>query len=256
MKTKTDLDRLISQGYSLDFSQTFDEILAYFKKTFLLNGLVILITTLLLVIIVFFGLGAGELFKSFSDPAEVEALMLDKTFLIYYTLSIVFIVLLLAPLSAGFIQLNRDLDTADEVGIASVFKHYQSKYFLKIVGFTVVVQVISSALTFIPFVGTLASYVIAWFTVLGIPLIIFANLSAFDAIVYSIKIVAKNPFNILLILIVSILVSLVGFIGLCIGIFFTLPILYSAYYVLYKNIVGFEEEELVFDIEKDQSLED
>jgi len=257
MKTKTDLDRIINQGYHLDFSQTFDEILSYFKKTFLLNGLVILITSLVLVLMLFFIFGASEFLKSYSNPELMASMFEDTTFLIYYALAILFVVILFAPLTAGFIQLNRDIDTESEVGISSVFKHYKSKYFMSIVGFTLLIQIISSLVTFIPFGGTILSYVISLFTFLGIPLIIFANLSVLEAIEYSVKIVAKNPFAILAILIVSILIALAGLIGLCIGMLFTIPIMYSAYYVIYKNIVGFGDEDIIFDIEKEiEQLED
>jgi len=34
---------------------------------------------------------------------------------------------------------------------------------------------------------------------------------------------------------------LVGFIGCCIGIFFTLPFFYSMYYAIYSEIVGFDD---------------
>lgn len=253
MKNNSDLEKIISQGYSLDFGQTLDEIFDYFKKTFLLNGLVILIFTLSLGFIAFFGLGMGSLVSKFSDPAIVEEMFKDTTFLIYYYLTMIFLGLLLAPLGAGFIQLNRDIDTHSEVSISNIFTHYKSKHFLQIVGYTLILQIVSSAVSFIPipYIGAAINILVSWFTIIGICLIIFSNLNALNAIKYSIKLVAKNPGTVLLVFIVSYLISLLGVFALCIGIFFTLPILYSMYYVLYKNIVGFEEEEIVFDIEKE-----
>lgn len=251
MKTKTDLDQIVKQGYSLDFGKTFDEIIDYFKKTFLLNGLVLLIVTLGIGIAVFFGLGIGSLLENFSDPTAVEALVGNTTFLIYYALFAIFLGVFLAPLNAGFIQLNRDIDTHNEVSISNIFKHYQSKHFLQIVGFTVIIQIISTVLGLIPFVGNILSIIVSWFTILGIPLIIFGNLNAIDALQYSVKLVSKNPWNILLIFIVASLISFLGILAICIGIFFTLPIVYSTAYVLYKNIVGFVEDDIIFDIEKD-----
>jgi hypothetical protein len=43
-------------------------------------------------------------------------------------------------------------------------------------------------------------------------------------------------------LIVSGIASLVGFIGCCIGIFFTIPFMYSMYYAIYTSIVGIDSE--------------
>lgn len=250
MKTKTNLDQIITQGYALDFSQTFDDIFEYFKKTFLLNGLVILIVALGIGLAVFFGLGLSSLLENFSDPTAISALMDNTIFLIYYALFAIFLAVFLAPLYAGFIQLNRDIDTSNEVSISNIFKHYQSKYFLQIVGYTLILQIVSGVVALIPFAGTVLSIVISWFTILGIPLIIFANLNAVNALQYSIKLVAKNPGTILLIFIVSSIISVLGIFALCIGIFFTVPIIYSTAYVLYKNIVGFNDD-IIFDLEKD-----
>jgi hypothetical protein len=36
---------------------------------------------------------------------------------------------------------------------------------------------------------------------------------------------------------------MVGFIGCCIGVFFTLPFMYSMYYAMYNDIIGFDYEE-------------
>jgi hypothetical protein len=42
-------------------------------------------------------------------------------------------------------------------------------------------------------------------------------------------------------LIVGVIAGIIGIFGLCIGIFFTLPFMYSMNYVIYKTIVGIDE---------------
>ena len=76
---------------------------------------------------------------------------------------------------------------------------------------------------------------------LTVPLIIFSKLDAVNAIVFSIKLVFKQPIILFLLLLVGYICAMLGFIALCIGIFFTLPFIYSLYYCIYKNIIPVEE---------------
>jgi len=71
------------------------------------------------------------------------------------------------------------------------------------------------------------------------PLIIFGKLTAIEAINASILTVSKQPLLILALAIVGYIATMVGFIGCCIGIFFTIPFMYSLYYALYAEIIGF-----------------
>jgi ABC-type antimicrobial peptide transport system permease subunit len=43
-------------------------------------------------------------------------------------------------------------------------------------------------------------------------------------------------------LVIGVIASLVGLIGCCIGIVFTIPFIYSLYYALYSEIIGFDPE--------------
>jgi hypothetical protein len=77
---------------------------------------------------------------------------------------------------------------------------------------------------------------------LTIPLIILRDLKAIDAIISSFTIVLKQPHT-----------SWSndcydyrfygGFIGCCIGIFLPFHFLYSTYYALYNEIIGFDQED-------------
>ena len=66
-------------------------------------------------------------------------------------------------------------------------------------------------------------------------------MNATDAIKYSFLLVSKQPLILLGLTIVAGIGSALGIFGLCIGIFFTLPFMYSMNYVIYKSIVGFDE---------------
>jgi uncharacterized membrane protein len=49
-------------------------------------------------------------------------------------------------------------------------------------------------------------------------------------------------------LIVAVIAGIVGIFGLCIGIFFTMPFMYSMNYVIYKTIVGIDEPSQIEEI--------
>ena len=116
----------------------------------------------------------------------------------------------------------------------------------KTIFFTFVVTLLSSgiaeALNYaeIPLLGAILSTVVGLFTILVIPLIIFGKLKALDAIQASILVVSKQPFVLLGLLVVGYVATLVGLIGCCIGVFFTMPFIYSIYFAIYNDIIGFE----------------
>ena len=93
-----------------------------------------------------------------------------------------------------------------------------------------------------PIIEVVVSVTIGLFTILMIPLIIFGKLKAVEAIQASILVVSKQPIVILGLLVIGVIASLVGLIGCCIGIVFTIPFMYSLYYVIYSEIIGFDPE--------------
>jgi len=94
----------------------------------------------------------------------------------------------------------------------------------------------------IRFLGVILTYTISFFTFLVIPLIIFGNLKVAEAIKGSFIIVSKQFFILLGLLIVAVIMAMLGLIGFCIGIFFTIPFIYSMYYAIYKDNIGFDDE--------------
>jgi uncharacterized membrane protein len=67
-------------------------------------------------------------------------------------------------------------------------------------------------------------------------------LKAVEAIETSILLVSKQPLMLLGLIVIASIGVMVGLIGCCIGLFFTLPFMYSLYYAIYSEIVGFENE--------------
>jgi uncharacterized membrane protein len=106
---------------------------------------------------------------------------------------------------------------------------------------------INSVLTYykVPFVGNLLSFIIGIFTTLTIPLIIFGKQKAIEAIQTSISLSSTQFFTLFLLVLVAFLGSLVGLIGFCIGVLFTVPFTISMQYAIYDEIIGVENEEVV-----------
>ena len=94
--------------------------------------------------------------------------------------------------------------------------------------------------TGIKFVGSLIAVTLSFLTFLSIPLIVFGNLKAIESLKSSIAIVSKQPLVLLGLLIVAGIASMVGFIGCLVGIFFTIPFIYSMNYAIYSAIIGFD----------------
>jgi uncharacterized membrane protein len=155
---------------------------------------------------------------------------------------------LLSPFPAGLIKMAHCAEKDEEFHVSTVFEYYKAPYFKELVISTLTISILSSILSSlfdysgIKFIGTLLSMILSFFTFLTIPLIIFGNLKAIDAIKSSAIIIAKQPLVILGLIIVAIIASMVGFIGCCIGVFFTIPFMYSMYYSIYISIIGIDSE--------------
>jgi hypothetical protein len=49
-------------------------------------------------------------------------------------------------------------------------------------------------------------------------------------------------------MIVAFFFSMLGFLAFCLGIFFTLPFLYSTYYAIYDQAIGFDDKSEIEEI--------
>lgn len=134
----------------------------------------------------------------------------------------------------------------EEFHIADLFSYYRFPYLTEIIFSSFLVSAISFAqatlFSFVhfQFIGTVITYFISFITLLTVPLIIFGDLRAIEAIKYSIMVVLKQPIVILGLIIIAFIGALVGIMGCCIGLFFTLPFLYSMNYTIYSATVGID----------------
>ncbi|MBS7787741.1 hypothetical protein KIH23_10575 [Flavobacterium sp. CYK-55] len=252
---KRTIEELKAQGYELDFSSVFNKSLENFKKTALTSGIGLLLISLLLVVffgvIIFAVIGISLFTDKAKNPIEIQNL--DLIGLAIYWMALTTFSAFFYPLSAGFLKMAQDASKDDSLSLSTVFSFYFHKKTgsIMMAGALIsgVSNFISTALTFAHwnFIGIIVSFFISAITLLTIPIIIFDNKPAVEAIEASIQIVAKQFLIIFALMIIAGIFSILGIFGLCIGIFFTLPFLYSFHYTLYAEIIGdpIELEEVV-----------
>ena len=248
--TKEKIEEIKTNGYQIDFGNVFNHAFENYKKIALYAGLMIVVFAILLGF-----LAAGIVISTFGVSALNQKILEDLRvenftglhLAIYLILGILFNCLLV-PFLAGLIKMAHSAEKDEEFHVSTVFQYYKNPYFQELVISAFIITIFSIGLSEmlklvgIEIIGALLSAVISFFTFLTIPLIIFGNLKAIDALKSSMIIVSKQPLVLLGLIIVSGIASLVGFIGCCIGIFFTIPFIYSMYYVIYISIIGIDSE--------------
>ncbi|MDR7212508.1 hypothetical protein [Flavobacterium piscis] len=243
--TLNQIEQIKKYGYTLDFSNVFNHAFENYKKIALYAGLILLILFILSFFIGGLGFvlyfGAENLNKDFIESFSNQ--QPSTTNLIIYTGIATLISSVFSPFAAGFLKMADCADKDETFNVSTLFTYYRPNYFSQIFLATLLIGLlnglISIAFNFlgILFVDTLLTIIISLFTSLTIPLIIFGDLHVSDAIKSSILIVSKQPFLIVLLFIVAGIASMVGFIGCCIGIVFTIPFTYSMTYAIYSAII-------------------
>ena len=159
-----------------------------------------------------------------------------------------------ANFTAGIYQMAYAANSNKQYEIGTLFHYFKTIYFKELFLSGVIIASVSGCFGLLfqflnmEFVGMIITYTIAFLTTLTIPIIIFSNLKAIDAISLSFKLVTKNFLIILGLLIVAIILTALGFIGLCIGIFFTLPLMYSTIFCIYNEILPIRETNIIDEI--------
>ncbi len=249
--TQNRIEEIRKNGYALDFGNIFNHAFENYKKIALYGGLVIFVFFVLFCIIAF-----GLLIAIFGGPAVVDFLKPENlkpeefslnTLLIFSGISVL-ISCLISPLTAALIKMAYCAERDEEFHVSTMFKFYKAPYFKELFIVTFLINIANAVLSGlvnyaqIPALEFIVSVTISLFTILMIPLIIFGNLKALEAIQSSVMIVSKQPLVLFGLLVIGGISSFVGFIGFCVGIFFTLPFVYSLYYAIYSEIIGFEIE--------------
>lgn len=238
-------------GYKLDFGTVFEHAFENYKKIALYAGLMLLFFFIVLGFLFVIGMisyvgmeNMDEFSKKLTQFSELKEKPLD--IVLQINAGMILLSGLLNPFMAGFFKMADCAEKDKEFHISTMFTYYKSPYFSNIfIAIFVITLVNTSLSTLFEFaglsiIGSVISLILSFITFLVVPLIIFGKLNSVDAIKSSIIIVSKQPLVLLGLIIVSIIASIIGIFGFCIGILFTMPFMYSMYYVIYSSIVGVE----------------
>jgi hypothetical protein len=245
------LEDIKKNGYQLDFGNVFNHAFENYKKIALYAGLVLFVFIVLLSILIAGSLisviGLAAMTQELS-PEKFNVQTMSQTSLFIFGVIGVITTCLFSPMDAGFLKMADCGDKDEEFHASTIFGYYKFIYFKEIITATFLISVISFfertllAHFGLDILGGLISYFILFITYFTIPLIIFGDLKAIDAIKYSLMLVFKQPIVLVGLIIVSIIGGMVGFFACCIGLFFTLPFLYSMKYAIYTAAVGIDSQ--------------
>ncbi|SHH08992.1 hypothetical protein [Flavobacterium defluvii] len=248
--TLEQIEDIKRDGYSIDFSNVFNDAFENYKKIAVYSGIVMLVLTLVLFLL-FTVLGTifGDL-KGWSENL-VKILGNQNTSSVEYIIliaSITFITALFTPFGAGFLKMAQYADKDQKFDFAAIFSYYKAPYVFPLISTAFILGVVSGSISYFfesvgaGFAGTAFSLFISYFTFFTIPLIVFGNLNVFSAIKSSLILVSKNPITIFGLFIIGYIGSVVGVVICVVGVFFTAVFNTSITYAAYFSIFDDEEK--------------
>ncbi len=252
MKSTLDqIEDIKNHGYSLDFSTVFNHAFENYKKIALYSALIIIVFSIVFGVailgVIALVYGAESLTKEFFENLQTQKLSYAE--LLISTVGVSFVTAILAPFGAGFLKMADCADKDEEFNVSTIFTFYKSPYFAQIFTASLIIAAVSTAITNavdqtgIILLGGAISGFISFFTYLSIPLIIFGNLKAIDAIKSSIILVTKNPLMLFALFVVGFIGSMIGVFACCVGLLFTLVFNTSMTYATYYAIFNMDEQE-------------
>lgn len=255
----TEILEKINRAKPLDFGIIFSDSIELFKKTWLQGFLLQVFTVIImmpLIIVIYvplIGIILAQSKNGYSDPnafASFDAFFAGMS--IFYILFIIVAIFALSTISfvlnAGFFRIMKKLDFNEEVTTSDFFYFFKSHYFNKtfmLMLATVGIVIIAVLLCYVPIF-----YALVPLSFINMVFAFNPDLTAGDIVKTSFKLGNKKwllAFG--LIIISSLLAQIVGMIMCFVGVFFTASFVYHPTYLIYKEVIGFEEENPVDVIE-------
>lgn len=257
---KSQIDRIESEGYGLNLESLLSRTFNIYKKSFFQLSLVMLLYTFALVFTWFlmfefiYGVEFVELIEmAQDDPSIVNGVManIDLSRGLIYSAVLAVATAIVSPIFAGVNKLAYQIHNDRPFSIGDLFAYYKQPYFSNIFVFSLilafVVQFLGVVLMqVIPQLASIASIWIQIFLnvslIFVIPLIVFGDMKWVEAMKASFKISFKNWFFLLFVLGIGLILSYLGILLCGVGIIFTYPFFYVLIFVIYDDVIGFEEE--------------
>lgn len=245
--TRTRLDYIKTNGYKLDFAEMLSRCIENYKKIVWINGAAILVLAIILIALsaamstIIFGVEFVLSPLSDTQLSEYSVVTIITTVVI----GVIFAAIII-PFYAGLLRVSHHAETNQPFDFQTVFYYYKSEFVKDLIVAGVIVSLVSSfCITLLNysgnfFWGQLVTYFIQFITLFFITFIIFGKMTAVEAIEASLIMVFKNFFTMLLLMVFAFVMGLLGIVAVCVGIFFTLPILFSMQYVIYDEVIGID----------------
>ncbi len=196
----TKVEKICNEGYQLEFGTILEDAFNNYKKIAGIGGLAMLLIGVVFVVI--FG-GMIGIVYGFSDFAStltgLNPQFMSGSNLLFFLIFSVVIAGIMGPINAGFIRMAYQADQDTTFGLETIFHYYKGNYFKELFIAAVIITFTSNGINYllthlgVLYWGNLITYTIAFLTFLTIPLIIFSNLKATEALTMSAKLVLKQP---------------------------------------------------------------
>lgn len=254
---KERIEAISTNGYELDFGTVFEHAFENYKKIALYAGLMLLVFFVVLSILFMIGMISYVGMEDFSKKLTQFSELKEKPLNIVLQINAGMILLsgLLNPFMAGFFKMADCAEKGEEFHVSTMFTYYKSPYFANIFIAIFIITLVNMGLSTLlelaglNIIGTLISLILSFVTFLVVPLIVFGQLNAIEAIKSSIIIVSKQPLVLLGLIIVAIITAAIGIFAFCIGILFTMPFIYSMNYAIYSSIIGIDSAKRIEEID-------
>lgn len=259
--TLTEIQSKINSARALDFGTIFNQSIELFKKSWLqgflmqLFVIIIMLPIIVVMYVPFIMMIISQSQNGQVDPNAISTFLAGFS-LVYLLLFFVAVILLSSvsvALQAGLFRILRELDANREVKTADLFYFFKGNYWGKMILLmltSVVIAIPAALLCYLPLIYAMVP--LSFFT------IIFAfnpDLSIGDIVSASFKLGTKKwLLGFGLLFVSSMLASLVGLLMCGIGTIITAAFVYHPTYFIYKEVIGFENDNELNQIGKNQEF--
>ncbi|WP_345277069.1 hypothetical protein [Litoribaculum gwangyangense] len=249
------LQEKIERAKELDFGTIFSESIELFKKTWLQGFLlqlftfIVMLPLIIMFYIPFIGLIIAQEESGYNDSDAFNAFFASMSLL--YILFIVVGIFVLGAISvalnAGFYRIMKRLDYNEQVTTSDFFYFVKGKYLSKafmLMLISILIAIPAALLCYIPLI-----YAIVPLSYFSLFFAFNPELSVGDMVKASFKLGNKKwLISFGLIIVSSLLAQIIGFILCFVGVLFTAAFVYHPTYLIYKNVIGFDEPTAIDEI--------
>ena len=249
MNTIITLSEKINNAKALDFGTIFSASIDLFKKTWLQGFLLQLFTVIImapLIIILYVPLITMLIANAGSDFNETETFSaffagFSLLYILFICVGVFVLGAVSVALNAAFFRIMKKLDLDEQVSTSDFFYFLKGKYLRKtavLVIASILISIPAALLCFIPLI-----YVMVPMSFFAIIFAFNPELSVGDIVRASFKLGHKKwllTFG--LMIVASLLSQIVGVLLCGIGALFTAAFVYHPTYLIYKEVIGFEND--------------